>query len=261
MTSGTDITRNLEFIEKTINSLREKQIDLFLLPEMFAQFGASDQFELGVQETSFKGEVGACIRRLAKTFGIWIVAGTVPSKIETDDRPRARCHVVNAKGELETYYDKIHLFDAHVGDKQGSYRESDSYSPGSNIVVFDSPWGKMGLSVCYDLRFPELYRQLNDQGAKLIFAPSAFTYNTGRAHWDVLIRSRAIENGLFIVASNQTGQHDAKRQTWGHSMMANPWGDVDVINPEENTLILDVDLTKVDEVRKKLPVNNHRRLN
>lgn len=174
--------------------------------------------------------------------------------------PKARCHVVDARGELVVSYDKIHLFDANVTDKQGAYRESDDYSAGSDVVCFDSPWGRVGLAICYDLRFPELFRQLAEQGAELVIVPAAFTYVTGMAHWEVLCRARAIENGLFIAAVNQAGQHDAKRQTWGHSMLVTPWGECESLAETAESKVFTADFSKIEQARTALPVHQHRRL-
>ena len=154
----------------------------------------------------------------------------------------------------------MHLFDALVGDQQGVYKESNNYSPGSSVVTLNSPWGALGLAVCYDLRFPELFRQLNDAGAELVIVPSAFTYKTGQAHWEVLCRARAIENGYFIAAVNQCGQHDPRRRTWGHSLLVDPWGEIQDLGAEPCGQLLVVEFDRVAAVRQQLPVNQHRRL-
>ncbi len=258
MTSGSNMDDNLRWVEAEISKAPDKT-DIVILPEMFALFGVSDQRPLAQQERSFQGPVGSKIRQLAKKYKVWIVAGSVPVMDDLDSKPRARCHVIDGQGELVTYYDKIHLFDAVVDDPQGRYQESDSYSAGDQAVCFDSPWGRIGLTICYDLRFPELYRHLNDQGATLIMVPAAFTKATGEAHWEVLCRARAIENGLYLAAVNQCGRHDAKRETWGHSMIVSPWGEVQTLLDQTESKLFTIDLDAVNHARNKLPVNLHRR--
>jgi len=260
MTSRRDISENLKWIEGQFHIASTAGANIVVLPEMFAQFGVADQHDLAKDETEFRGPVGTVIRSLAKKYGVWVIAGTVPVLTDQDERPRARCHVIDAKGCVISYYDKIHLFDAVVGDKQGAYKESDSYSPGDEVVTFLSPWGEIGLAVCYDLRFPELFRRLNDAGAEMVIVPAAFTYKTGQAHWEILCRSRAIENGFFIAAVNQCGQHDKKRATWGHSMMVDPWGDMSDMGEDIDGRLFTVDLNNIKDVRLRLPVNQHRRL-
>jgi nitrilase len=260
MTSGKDIAENIQRITELIEQAEMTAVDLVVLPEMFAQFGVKDTLPLAQAESELDGEVGRQLKALCLTHSVWMVAGTIPVLVPEVDRPRARCFVINPQGKVEIFYDKIHLFDASVSDKQGVYRESDSYSPGSDVVTFDSPWGRIGLAVCYDLRFPELFRKLADAGAQIVMLPSAFTYATGSAHWEVLCRARAIENGLFVVAVNQWGQHDSKRTTWGHSMLVNPWGEVDDVGEGEIAHRFTLNLNEVKEVRTQLPVHQHRRL-
>lgn len=260
MTSGPDLAANLDYLAEQFRDPTFTSADIIVLPEMFAQFGAANERHLAQEETDFNGPVGKRVRQWARTLGCWIIAGTVPVLQPPDIRPRARCYVVNADGELVTHYDKIHLFDAEVADKQGSYRESDSYSPGEHPRCFDSPWGSIGLAVCYDLRFAELFRRLNDQGAQLVVIPSAFTAATGAAHWQVLCRARAIENGFFVAAANQCGQNDAKRSTWGHSMTVNPWGEFVALADQPACLFHRIDLGDVAQARARIPVNANRRL-
>ena len=260
MTSSKVAQQNIDFLDNHFKSNELSDVDIVVIPEMFAQFGASDQKPLAPEEVSFHGSVGNKIRQWAKQYQVWIVAGTVPVMTDGDSRPVARCHVINADGEVAAYYDKIHLFDAIVGDKQGAYRESDSYSPGSSPVVFDSPWGKIGLAICYDLRFPELFRELNDLGAQIVLLPSAFTEKTGAAHWEVLCRARAIENELFMVAVNQCGHHDSDRKTWGHSMLVDPWGATTALGNTIAGLTVEIALAAVSKIRQQMPVNQHRRL-
>ncbi len=260
MTSSTLLDENLTYIAKELGNLPANSVDMIVLPEMFAQFGVSDQRPLAQGEEHFDGKVGRFIRGWARRLTAWVIAGTIPVAVQGDARPVARCHVIDSNGILVSHYDKIHLFDAMVSDSHGQYRESDSYSPGHDPVVFDSPWGKVGLAVCYDLRFPELFRMLNDAGAQVIILPSAFTAKTGQAHWEILCRARAVENGVFMVAVNQCGLHDCQRSTWGHSMVVDPWGEVTDVGSQQVSQTVVLDLDRVCEVRQQLPVNQHRRL-
>lgn len=260
MTSGPDIEQNLDYVEGQLEHLKTSQADMVILPEMFALYGSKEQARLGAQEREFHGPVGKAVRGWAQMYGVWIVAGSIPAVDGDETKSKARCHVVNPAGELVTCYDKIHLFDANVSDKQGAYRESDEYSAGSQVVSFDSPWGRIGLAICYDLRFPELFRKLAEQGARLVVVPAAFTAVTGEAHWEVLCRARAIENGIFLAAVNQTGQHDARRQTWGHSMLVSPWGGSTDMSDTATSKVFTAQLSEVETARNQLPVHQHRRL-
>jgi nitrilase len=261
MTSGASLQNNLDWVISELSGLQPGSVDMVILPEMFALFGSKEQQALAKQEVSFNGPVGSVIRRLATEHGVWIVAGSVPvMDTDANSRPVARCHVVDHHGELMACYDKIHLFDANVTDNQGAYRESDDYSAGQNVVCFDSPWGKLGLAICYDLRFPELFRLLAEKEAQLVIVPAAFTYVTGKAHWEVLCRARAIENGFYIAAVNQAGQHDEKRQTWGHSMLVSPWGEFESLGEQAECGVFTADFCKVEQARSALPVHQHRKL-
>ena len=260
MTSGADIRENLNTIKNLVEESDLSTIDMVVLQEMFAQFGVSDTLALAESERDLSGEVGSQLKAICEKYSVWMIAGTLPVLTMEDPRPRARCFVLNSNGQIETYYDKVHLFDASVSDDQKKYRESDSYSPGNDVKVFDSPWGRLGLAVCYDLRFPELFRKLADEAAEAVIVPSAFTHATGSAHWEVLCRARAIENGFFVVAVNQWGKHDLKRSTWGHSMAVTPWGVVDDVGEGVKAEMFTLDLNEVTEVRRQLPVHKHRRL-
>ena len=260
MTSAKSAQSNMAFLDAHLESQDLTDVDIVVIPEMFAQFGVADQKPLASEEVEFNGPIGAAIRRWAQLYQVWIVAGTIPVMTAKAGRPVARCHVVSNAGEVVSYYDKIHLFDAVVADKQGIYKESDSYSPGSTPIVFDSPWGRIGLAVCYDLRFPELFRTLNDLGAEVVILPSAFTEKTGAAHWEVLCRARAIENQFFLVAVNQCGHHDSDRKTWGHSMLVDPWGEIIDMGSTIGGRTVTIARKNVDDIRQRLPVNQHRRL-
>ncbi|GGX63159.1 carbon-nitrogen hydrolase family protein [Saccharospirillum salsuginis] len=260
MISGPSVETNLDDVRRHFEQAADAGCDAIQLPEMFALFGVKENSFIANFESDFTGPVGTPLREMAREFGLWVVAGTVPVRVREESKPRARLHVLDAEGEVRAHYDKIHMFDAVVGDAQGRYRESDQYQSGGEPVTVDTPWGRWGLTVCYDLRFPELYRKLRDEDVDTFVAPSAFTWSTGRAHWEVLCRARAIENLCYVVATNQGGQHDAKRRTWGHSMGVDPWGEVSQVGEGEAGLVYDTDLDRLAEWRDNMPVQEHRRL-
>lgn len=260
MISGASLETNLADARRHFEQAADAGCDAIQLPEMFALFGVRDLAFIADAESDFTGPVGEPLREMARNHGLWVVAGTVPVREPGESKPRARLHVLDSDGEWRAQYDKIHMFDAVVGDAQGRYRESDMYQAGSESAIVDTPWGRWGLTVCYDLRFPELYRQLRDQAVDTYVAPSAFTWSTGQAHWEVLCRARAIENTCYLVAANQGGQHDGKRRTWGHSMGVDPWGEVTQVGEGEAGLVYETDLERVNDLRQKMPVNEHRRI-
>ncbi len=234
--------------------------DVVVLPENFAAFGALDYQAIADTENQAGG--GPILNRLcdlAAELGIWICAGTIPFHGSNDVRPFAATFLIDAHGKVVSRYHKIHLFDAQVSDRQGQYRESDSYAPGRGLCVVDTPFGRIGLAVCYDLRFPELFLAYRKLGVSVVLIPSAFTATTGEAHWETLIRCRAIEQGTYIAAANQGGVHWNQRETWGHSMVVDPWGAVVVsLNKAPDTAVVDVPLSRTVQVRQSLPTQWHR---
>jgi predicted amidohydrolase len=201
----------------------------------------------------------AAVRAAAAQAGIWVHLGSLAIRDESDGGLRNRGYLVTKTGEIRTYYDKIHLFDVDLASGE-SWRESALYAPGERTVVAETPAGRLGLSICYDLRFPDLYRALTDAGAQVLAIPAAFTVPTGRAHWHVLIRARAIEAGVFVVAAAQSGRHEDGRETYGHSLVVGPWGEV-LLDMGEGTKVgfAEVDLADIDAVRARLPALAHRR--
>ncbi len=239
---------------------------LILLPENFALFDGGAAIPLGGQEAEATGEVRGCISALAKKYGVWIIAGSIPCASRPDgsrliERVRSACWIYDDQGNEVGRYDKIHLFDVDVGDSHGSYRESEQFEAGEQPVIVDTPAGKVGLSICYDLRFPQLYAALVDAGAQILTVPAAFTYKTGVAHWEVLLRARAIENQCYVIAANQVGKHSKGRETWGHSMIIDPWGEVIACAGEsEGVISAAIDVKKLAEIRRAMPVFEHRRI-
>ncbi|HEX8061709.1 MAG TPA: carbon-nitrogen hydrolase family protein [Allosphingosinicella sp.] len=201
----------------------------------------------------------ASVRAAAARAGLWVHLGSLAIRNEEAGKLHNRSYLIDGEGEVRARYDKLHLFDVDLPTGE-SWRESASYAPGERAVVADSPVGPLGLSICYDLRFPDLYRALTDAGARVLAIPAAFTVPTGRAHWHVLMRARAIEAGAFVVAAAQSGLHEDGRETFGHSLVVDPWGEV-VLDMEEGEGVgfADVELAEVEAVRARLPALRHRR--
>lgn len=253
MCSGPDVQSNLKQAEECLAGL-DRPVDMILLPECFAMLGG-DIPVLG----NNTGPVRSWMSRMARQYKSWLMGGALPFVAEEGENSRAACFVYSPEGEEAARYDKIHLFDAEVSDGIGHYRESDDYSAGREPVVVDMGFAKVGLSICYDLRFPELYQTLRKAGADILIAPSAFTAATGKAHWEVLLRARAIENQCFVLAANQAGLHPNQRQTWGHSMIVSPWGDVLAEGDQETgAFITELDLSQVKSVRANMPCFQHK---
>lgn len=266
MISGYDLDVNLEKARELLESAHEKGAVVAVLPENFAVLNTSQMLAVGQGERTPGGRIRTFLASEARRLGLWIVGGSIPIAARPngdplENRVRAACLVFNDAGEQVARYDKIHLFDAQVNDAQGRYLESDTFEPGEEVVTVDTPAGRLGLAICYDLRFPELFRALREQGAEWVTLPSAFTYQTGLAHWHPLIRARAIENQIWMVAAGQGGEHDAKRRTYGHSMIVDPWGATVTEVSEGVTLTLaELDPEHTAHTRERMPVWSHRRL-
>ncbi len=261
MVSSANFQENIDTARSLIIDASNNGADMVVLPEYFALMGFKEKDKLVYQEEHLKGPVQDLFCQLAIEYKLWIVAGTFPIQSEDNNRPYGRCYVFNHLGEVVTWYDKIHLFDVQVDDAQGSYCESRYTKAGSERVCFDSPWGKIGLAVCYDLRFPELFRQLEADGCRLFILPAAFTYQTGQLHWETLIKARAIENLCYFAASAQGGVHQNGRETWGHSCIVSPWGeDLAQIRQGESIAYANIDSQSQTQLRKEFPVLEHKKL-
>lgn len=267
MVSGHDVEDNLKEARRLLAQAADLGASVAVLPENFAVLSTRKMLECGSRESSPDAPIQAFLAEQAAALGIWIVGGSLPIAGRPDgssvpDRVRASCVVFNDQGQQVARYDKIHLFDAMVEDAQGQYRESDTFEPGEDLVVVDTPAGRLGLAVCYDLRFPELFRKLREQGAEWVCLPSAFTWNTGDAHWHALIRARAIENQVWVVAPGQGGYNSERRRTYGHSLVSDPWGRI-VSEQEEDgpgVVTAELDMDRLKEIRTRMPVWEHRRL-
>ncbi|HET9693604.1 MAG TPA: carbon-nitrogen hydrolase family protein [Steroidobacteraceae bacterium] len=261
MTTGVDLERNLEGARALLRGARQQDASVAVLPENFAFMGRGEASKLEVAETPGSGPIQAFLAESARQLGLWIVGGTLPLKVPGEARVAAACLVFDADGRQVARYDKIHLFDVDVPGKLESHRESRAVRPGSEPVVVDTPAGRLGLAVCYDVRFPELFRQLLAEGAEWFSLPSAFTVPTGRAHWELLLRTRAVENLCYLVAAAQSGLHENGRETHGDSMVVEPWGRVVARLPRGTGVITaELDLARQRRLRQDFPAVDHRRL-
>jgi nitrilase len=259
MTSGPDVTLNLEQARMLLGQARERGAGLAALPENFPFMGLKDADKRAVGETDGSGPIQDFLSSTARDLGLWIVGGTMPMRAGADGRVAAASLVYDDKGKRVARYDKIHLFDVDIPGRVESYRESAHVAPGREPVVIDTPAGKLGLSVCYDMRFPELFRLLSAAGAQIITVPSAFTGPTGRAHWETLLRARAIENLCFVVAPAQSGIHPNGRETYGDTMIVDHWGVVLQRLPRgQGCVVAEIDLNRQAEARTSFPALHHR---
>lgn len=257
LNSQPDFEQNLEMTYDMVKKVAIESADLVVLPENFAFMG--DEKKRLEQAEKISEKVEKLLVNWTKEFEIYLLGGGYPVPAE-NGKVFNRAVLVNPKGESVAVYNKIHLFDVDLS-KQETYRESDMVQAGKDIVLADFPeFGmKAGLSICYDVRFPEIYREMVKQGAHILFVPAAFTRPTGKAHWEILLRARAIENSAFVVAPAQTGKHGLKRETYGHTMIIDPWGKVlSDAGQEPGMATAELDLERLKEVRKKLPALEHR---
>ena len=261
MASGPNIGANLLEAERLIQEAVSQKARLVVLPENFALMGNSETDKVEARETPGSGAIQTFLSEQSARHGIWLVGGTIPLETEDDNKVRAACLVFDDKGCQAARYDKIHLFDVELVDSDEQYTESETIEPGDEVVVIDSPFGRMGVAVCYDLRFPELFRQQLESGMEILVLPSAFTAITGRAHWEVLVRARAIENLCYVIAPDQGGYHLSGRETYGHSMIVDPWGTVmNSLARGPGVVCADIELGRLQNARRNFPSIEHRRL-
>ena len=258
MTSGADVAANLAQARGLLQQARDRGATLAALPENFPFMGLKDADKRAIGESDGSGPIQEFLAATASKLGLWIVAGTMPIRA-ADGRVSAASLVYDAGGKRVARYDKIHLFDVDIPGKAEAYRESAHVAPGSEPVVVDTPVGRVGLTVCYDIRFPELFRKLSAAGAQIITVPSAFTAPTGRAHWETLLRARAIENLCYVVAPAQSGFHANGRETYGDTMIVDHWGAVLQRLPRgQGCVVADVDLNRQADARTSFPALSHR---
>ncbi|MEX0735561.1 MAG: carbon-nitrogen hydrolase family protein [Steroidobacteraceae bacterium] len=259
MTSVADVPRNLATARRLLAEARERNACLAVLPENFCFMGRTEAERRQIVERDGDGPVQQAVAAMAREFRLWIVAGTQPIAVAGDARPANACIVYDDAGRRAARYDKIHLFDVDVPGGREGYRESANAAPGASPVLVDTPAGRLGLSVCYDLRFPELFRRLVSEGAEIFSVPSAFTGPTGRAHWEILLRARAIENLCHVIAAAQSGLHDNNRETYGDSLIADYWGRVLAREPRgSGVVVAALDLDALRATRASFPALQHR---
>jgi predicted amidohydrolase len=258
MRSGLTPAANIDAAVRMIGEAKAAGAEYVLTPEMtnIMEVKRDRLFTTIVDEEADTSL--ATLRELARKLGIYIHVGSLAIEL-TPERAANRGFLIDPKGEIAARYDKIHMFDVDLGNGE-SYRESRTYRPGEQAVLSDLPWGRLGLTICYDLRFPALYRALAEAGATMLAIPSAFTQQTGEAHWHVLIRARAIENGSFVFAAAQAGKHESGRETFGHSLIVDPWGRILAEGGiEPGVVMAEIDLAEVGKARSRMPSLQHGR--
>ena len=260
LASGPNIEANLLEISKHIVAAKKLGADLVVLPENFSMMAKEDSIYLDIKEELGRGRIQDFISNEARKHDLWIVAGTIPIKSSEKDKVYSTCIVFNNIGEQVSSYNKVHLFDVNIIETNEKYSESDIYLNGNSVTVIDTPFCKIGLAICYDLRFPELFRKLSKENVDVICMPAAFTSVTGKAHWEHLIKARAIENLVYFAASAQGGYHVSGRETYGHSMIVNPWGEtLDIIKNNSGVIISSINLKSLKKLRKNFPCLSHKK--
>lgn len=256
MVSGPSVPDNLNEARRLIKTAVDHGADLVVLPEYFPIMGLNDADKLAISEQPGKGVIQEFLGEMAHTYKIWLVGGTIPMVADSPGKMRNACLVYDERGQQVARYDKMHLFNLDLGKEQ--YHEGRTIEPGDRVVVVDSPFGRLGLAICYDLRFPEIFRAMQD--VDIIALPSAFTETTGKAHWEVLVRARAIENLAYVVAAGQGGFHINGRETHGNSMIVDPWGKIlDRLPYGSGVVVEEVNPAYRASLRASLPALSHRK--
>lgn len=260
MVSGADVDANLDEAARLISTAVSAGAEFVVLPENFAIMPTEDAGQLQVMERDGDGPIQEFLSAQAHQNHIWLVGGSIPLVSSQPSKVRAACLLFNDRGERVARYDKLHLFDVKL-DNGEEYSESLTIEPGESVVVVDSPIGRLGLTICYDLRFPEIFRQMLDQGAEIFSVPSAFTATTGKVHWEILLRARAIENLAYVIGAGQGGSHSSGRETYGDSIVIDPWGKViNRLARGPGIVTADIDRLRLEKLRRSLPSIEHRRL-
>jgi len=259
MTSGLDPAANMRALVDAVAQAKAGGAQMLFTPEMSGCLDGNRHRSESVIATEEADEVLAAMRAAARTHGIWIHLGSLALRDTESDKRRNRGFLIDDQGEIRARYDKIHLFDVDLPTGE-SWRESNTYVAGEHAAIAQTPWGKLGLSICYDLRFPDLFRALSNAGADIISVPAAFTVPTGEAHWHVLLRARAIESSAFVIATGQVGEHEDGRHTYGHSLVIDPWGTILLDGGDKAGLYFaDLPLERLADVRARIPVLRHRK--
>jgi nitrilase len=261
MNSGSDVGQNLQAARGLLEQAASDDCSLAVLPENFALMPEKSRDKAAHAESPGEGPIQGFLADVSRQLGMWVIGGSIPLVSPDAERVYGACPVYDSAGVRRACYRKIHLFDVTLPDSAESYQESWSMYPGDEPVVVDTPLGRVGLSICYDLRFPELYRRLVDEGAGVFTIPAAFTQTTGEAHWQVLLRARAIENLAYVIAPGQFGRHADSRRTFGHSMIIDPWGSVLAEAADEACVVAaEIDPGRVGALREEFPALANRRL-
>ena len=261
MSSGDSVDDNLRRAGQLLADAGAQGCVMAVLPENFAFMGRRDQDKVAIAESDGDGRIQAFLADAARRHSMWIVGGSLPLAADRASLVYGACYVFDGAGEARACYRKIHLFDVNLPDSAESYRESASMDRGREVVTTDTPVGRLGLTICYDVRFPELYRRLVEAGATIHSVAAAFTRATGAAHWEALLRARAIENLCYVIAAAQHGRHPNGRETWGHSMVIDPWGRVLAEKDAGDGLVIaEIDPILPNRMRRSFPVLEHRRL-
>lgn len=256
MISNPDVADNLNQVESILAEMTVTSDTLVVLPECFARFGGGDKGMLEIAESPSDGPIQARLADMAGRYGVWLVAGTIPLKSQTGDKFTASSLLFNSKGEQVCEYQKIHLFDVQVADNTGTYLESKYTQGGNELVVVDTPFGRLGMAVCYDVRFSAMFQAMGD--IDVLVLPAAFTQKTGEAHWHKLLSARSIEKQCYLVAANQGGEHANGRKTFGHSCIISPWGDTLCELPKGSGKIqATLDFQLIKKIRDAMPVSQH----
>ena len=257
MTSGPDPEQNLAYIREQLNANSDTRVEFVLIPENALVCGAKEDYHRHAEPLG-DGPLQSALSKLAQLHQLWLVIGSMP--IRWEQNVTTTTLVYTPDGELAAHYDKLHMFDVDVADAHARYRESETFAAGNRVSLVDTPIGRVGLTICYDLRFPHLYSELTRLGANVILVPAAFTATTGEAHWETLLKARAIETQCWIIAANQGGVHPDGRETWGHSMVINPWGEVVAqLGQAPEMLVATIDHRVTDTVRANMPLTEHAR--
>jgi deaminated glutathione amidase len=254
MRSGVEVAPNIAAVSDLIHDAAGQGAQLVATPEMTNLLDIRPGMARPKIVPETEDQTLAAMRALAVELGIWLLIGSIAVTLEGEDRLANRSFLIAPDGRVRARYDKIHMFDVEVGDGQ-SYRESRSYRPGEHAVLAETEFGKLGMTICYDVRFPHLYRELAQAGASILTIPAAFTRVTGEAHWHILVRARAIETGSFVIAPAQGGKHEDDRETFGHSLIISPWGEVlaEKADDQPGVIVADIELDAVAKARKRIP--------
>lgn len=263
MTSGPDIGPNLHTARQLLEQAHDHGARLAVLPEYFARFGLPEAERVATAEVDGDGPVQDFLAQCAAELDMWIVGGSLPIRASGDtagERTRGACLVFDADGRRVARFDKQYLFDVHVPGRDEHYEESSWTEPGEPVAPIETPFGRLGVAICYDIRFPEMLRWQSAQGVDLFSVPAAFTATTGKAHWELLLRARAVENLAYVVAAGQAGEHPNGRKTWGQSMIVDPWGiPLDSLEQSPGVAIADMDSERLQSIREHFPALEHRR--